>query len=519
MGQMIGSAGCNTKRMAMDKASQDYASHGGASRAEVARTRARFLALVDEAIDQKRLRRLLLSRPSHRMVAPGIGDEGPVLQKVLIKPVRVREGVRLDISWQYDTRNQNECLPFDEARARIAQLLDGQMQAALLDGGTVEAELGYSKRGRPLFRSRKLKRDVPDTAGQEKGQPAVPKQQSDKDSFAHRDFVVESVKQTAMAASSEENDWMGVTDHNRARQYLIAIDRPWLKDLGVVSPKGVVVPSMARKWRQINRFVEILASAWQKNPAFEKLGRVGQPPVRIQDFGAGKGYLTFALHDHLSHTLGLQVETVGIERRTDLVTLCNRIARKNGMHGLRFEQGDILERRAAVSGLALRPASGAGAEALRTVRNAGFSSDSADIVIALHACDTATDDALYRGIDGKAAMLVCSPCCHKELRPQLLSPSPLQPILRHGIHLGQEAEMLTDGLRALLLEAEGYEAQVFEFISLEHTSKNKMILASRSEHPRPADEVLAEIDRIKQFYGIRTQHLDALLHADRAGVA
>ena len=108
-------------------------------------------------------------------------------------------------------------------------------------------------------------------------------------------------------------------------------------------------------------------------------------------------------------------------------------------------------------------------------------------------------------------MLVCSPCCHRELRPQLKAPAPLDALLRHGIHLGQEAEMLTDGLRALLLETQGYEAQVFEFISPEHTGKNKMILGNRTGRARDADAVRAEIEALKRFYGIRTQRLDGLL--------
>ena len=116
---------------------------------------------------------------------------------------------------------------------------------------------------------------------------------------------------------------------------------------------------------------------------------------------------------------------------------------------------------------------------------------------------------------GGAAVILCSPCCHKELRPQLLSPHPLRPILKHGVHLGQQAEMLTDGLRAMLLDACGYDTQVFEFISLEHTNKNKMILAVKRPNAKPADEVWKQIDEIKGFYGIRDQCLETLLKADR----
>ena len=142
----------------------------------------------------------------------------------------------------------------------------------------------------------------------------------------------------------------------------------------------------------------------------------------------------------------------GVELRADLVAFCNGVAERCGCAGLRFVAG--------------RPAQRSRPTAV-------------DVMIALHACDTATDHAIDLGVRAGAAVLVCSPCCHKELRPQLARPRLLSGLLRHGIHLGQEAEMVTDSMRALLLETCGYEAQVFEFVSLEHTSKNKMILARR----------------------------------------
>lgn len=321
-----------------------------------------------------------------------------------------------------------------------------------------------------------------------------------------------------------------LADHNRQRRYPVDINRPYLVDLGIVGRTGALVPAMARKWRQINKFVEIVAQAWQHNTLASQVGRAGQPPLRIRDYGAGKGYLTFALYDHLTHALGLQVEMVGIERRADLVALCNRLAQRHGLSGLRFEKGDILQAcevaevapgtaagGTAVTGIAdgraVAGVAGVGADAEQSRDSGATASDgtAVDIVIALHACDTATDDALFQGIRQRAAMLVCSPCCHRELRPQLKAPAPLDALLRHGIHLGQEAEMLTDGLRALLLETQGYEAQVFEFISPEHTGKNKMILGNRTGRARDAEAVRAEIEALKRFYGIRTQRLDGLL--------
>nr|MBA3479130.1 SAM-dependent methyltransferase [Lautropia sp.] len=225
--------------------------------------------------------------------------------------------------------------------------------------------------------------------------------------------------------------------------------------------------------------------------------------LRLVDFGAGKGYLTFALHDYLQAMPDVTVQTTGIELRGELVKSCNDTVAALDIEGLAFRQGDIGSYRGGTGGSNGDGGSGG------TSGEASF-----DVMIALHACDTATDDAIHQGIRAGAAIIMCAPCCHKQLRPQLLSPHPLRPILQHGIHLGQEAEMLTDGLRALLLDASGYDTQVFEFISLEHTSKNKMILAVKRSVPREAGPVLAQIGEIKAFYGIREQRLESLLLAD-----
>jgi Methyltransferase domain len=134
-----------------------------------------------------------------------------------------------------------------------------------------------------------------------------------------------------------------------------------------------------------------------------------------------------------------------------------------------------------------------------------------DVMIALHACDTATDVAMHHGLRAGARLMLCAPCCHKQLRGQLQPPSALRPLFKHGIHLGQEAEMLTDGLRALLLEGQGYDCQVFEFVSLEHTQKNKMIQAVwRPDAARDA-QALQQVAELKRFWSVRDQALEALL--------
>ena len=466
----------------------------------------RFLALVREAIGTRTLQRLVLSRPARMMLPPGFVDEGPVLQRVRIRPVRLRGGVKLAFGWQYDTRDQTDNLPLDEAQVRIAGLL-GDMRSALLETSVLTAELGFGKRGTPLFR---MKRHVAAGGagdGRENWQQGTGaltqlRRASRAGHLTSGDDVpMDTRPGHARSMAADDDGWGALDTQNRQRRYPVGIDRPFLVDLGLVGRSGALVPAMARKWRQINKFVEIVAQAWQRTALCGQVGGAGQQPLRIRDYGAGKGYLTFALHDHLTHQLGLQVETVGVERRADLVALCNRLAQKNGMAGLRFEKGDILRAGDAPQGLQ------EGQEGLQGLR------EDVHVIIALHACDTATDDALWQGIRQQAAMLVCSPCCHRELRPQLQAPAPLTALLRHGIHLGLEAEMLTDGLRALLLETQGYEAQVVEFISPDDTGKNRMILGCRTGRARPAAEARAEIDALKAFYGIRHQRLDALLQA------
>ncbi len=270
--------------------------------------------------------------------------------------------------------------------------------------------------------------------------------------------------------------------HDREKHRHLELDRPFWDDLGLSHElKGVrtLVPAMSRKWKQINHFIEVFGAALKSSRL------AGNAAVHVADFGSGKGYLTFAIYDWL-RTQAKDAHVAGIELREDMVTLCTTAAARHNLQGLSFEQGDVRS----------------------------YTPERLDVMIALHACDTATDYAIHLGLRAGAAIIMCSPCCHKQLRPQMASPAVLRPLLQHGIHLGQEAEMVTDGLRALLLEAEGYDTQVFEFVALEHTSKNKMILAVKRPQALNAArraELLTQIAEIKGFYGVREQALETLL--------
>jgi hypothetical protein len=262
------------------------------------------------------------------------------------------------------------------------------------------------------------------------------------------------------------------TTHDRAKHHVIPADAPWLRALGVTNERGQPREGMADKFRQIQKFAELLqhliADAF---PA----GAAGAP-LQIVDMGSGKGYLTFAI----AALLGDRAVVRGVEVRSDLVDLCNRVARDVGLDSrLTFAAGAIND--AAIG--------------------------ACDILIALHACDTATDDALARGISAGATLLVVAPCCQKELRSQLTAPPVLADALRHGIFQERQSEFVTDALRAQLLEWAGYHAKVFEFISTEHTAKNVMITASKAPGPSRAEARANHIRDFAGFYGIRSQRL------------
>lgn len=265
--------------------------------------------------------------------------------------------------------------------------------------------------------------------------------------------------------------------HDRKKEHAIAGAATFLQALGVTNPAGEPRPGMADKLRQIQRFVEVLGHLVEASPLREKR------ELRVLDMGAGKGYLTFATREFF-HARRVAAEITGVETRADLVELTNRTAVGVGFDNLRFVRGTIAE----------------------------YSADlPADLLIALHACDTATDDAIHRGIRAGAALIVTAPCCHKEIRQQIQLPPVLRDVLRHGILCQREAEIVTDGIRALLLEMHGYKAEVFEFVSSDHTGKNLLIAATKRLQPLAADPLRQRLHELLDFYGLREQKLAHLL--------
>lgn len=263
-------------------------------------------------------------------------------------------------------------------------------------------------------------------------------------------------------------------DHDKSKNRLIAPEGKYLQALSITDASGKVLKTSQDKYRQINRYVEILAPLIKADKA-----------AKIVDMGSGKGYLTFALYDYLVKNMGLASKVVGVEFREDMVNLCNKIAKESGFDNLSFEQG--------------------------TIEN--YNAKDTDILIALHACDTATDDAIAKGIKAEAELIVVAPCCHKQIRREIEAGkvhNDLDFLVRHGIFMERQAEMVTDGIRALILEYFGYSVKVFEFISDAHTPKNVMIVGTKNIKSRN-EKILQKIKDAKTYFGIGQHHLEKIL--------
>ena len=269
-------------------------------------------------------------------------------------------------------------------------------------------------------------------------------------------------------------------EHDRTKKRLIQpTEKSYLHELKITDVAGNVYKNAQDKYRQINHYVDILSSLIKELPT-DKL-------KKVVDMGSGKGYLTFALYDYLTNVLKLNPSVIGVEFRPDMVELCNGIVQKTGFTNLSFAQGTIED----------------------------YDSTNTNILIALHACDTATDDAIYKGITAQADLIVVAPCCHKQIRREMeknKAKNELDFLTKYGIFLERQAEMVTDGIRALVLEYFGYKTKVFEFISDAHTPKNVLVVGIKGKtNLKKQAEILEKIKATKAYFGIGFHHLERLL--------
>lgn len=360
-------------------------------------------------------------------------DHSSDLNNIFVKPVMIREQLMISFVFRHKTKDITKNFDLISAKMEISHLLTNNFNQGFLATTTNDYQLLIGKKD-----SAKL------------------------------------LKKEASSASAPS------FSHDKVKPRIIGTGT-YLMALGILNKEGKVKPDMQDKYRQINKYVEIVDSIIKDIPLPEL--------VKVADMGAGKGYLTFAMYDYLTSKLQKQVEMTGVELRHELVDTCNTIAKESHFEGLKFVQGAIEK-----------------SDIPQT-----------DILIALHACDTATDEAIFKGIKMGAEVIVCSPCCHKQVRRDLETSGVLSEITQFGILAERQAEILTDTIRALMLEAYGYRTNVAEFVATEHTPKNLIISAVKKKlNPKhqifPDPEVIKSIEELKKLFNLRSHYLQELFH-------
>ena len=267
-------------------------------------------------------------------------------------------------------------------------------------------------------------------------------------------------------------------EHDKQKVRLINPANPWWYQLGLTTREGKITADMQHKFKQIYKYAEIVESLI-KPMKFDGT-------VHIADMGAGKGYLTFALYELLTQRLNMDVDIKGVEIRPDLVLKINEIIKSSNLKGMEFVESSI----------------------------EAYHPDKLDVLIALHACNTATDDAIASGIKAGAELIVCAPCCHKQIRQEMERSGKVDFITRYGIFLERQAVMITDTIRALILEYFGYKTQIMEFIEMEHTPKNVLLVGKKTSKNAKDPKILQQIAELKAQYGIRMHYLETILLLD-----
>lgn len=256
--------------------------------------------------------------------------------------------------------------------------------------------------------------------------------------------------------------------HNRKKTYILqeGCKVPFLVDLGVMTTEGKIVSSKYDKFKQINRYLEFIEDVLPSLPK--------DKPLRIIDFGCGKSYLTFATYYFLSELRGYDVNMIGLDLKEDVIEHCNELSKSYGYDKLLFMRGDI----------------------------ANYSQDDpVDMVITLHACDTATDYAMAKAVAWGAKVILSVPCCQHELNRQIKS-DVMKPIFKYGLIQERMAALITDGMRARLLEEFGYKVQVMEFIDMEHTPKNILIRAVKEKDTKPGEKSIQSYEQLREFFQV-----------------
>lgn len=373
-----------------------------------------FFEKISESFNNETFVKITLSKPAYK-------SDG--LLNVYVRLIEIKGEQQLSFTYHYQTNDQVKNYNLKGAQEEINKLLDGKFRAAILFTLDEDFTLQLSKKGKVSTRT------------------------------THPSFK-NKPPQT----------------HDKPKTKRAALGK-YLTLLGVCDESGMVIPKMADKFKQINKYLEIIEGLIKNTKLPNE--------ARIVDMGSGKGYLTFALYDYLVNQRKIDVKITGIELRQELVDFCNETAKKCGFENLKFEAKPIEQYNKKI-----------------------------DVLIALHACDTATDDAIYKGLTSNSELIITAPCCHKQIRQQLKGKEQQNPILKYGIFKERQYEMVTDTLRALIMEKHQYNTNIFEFISNEHTRKNVMLVGTKSSKKADLENLNSKIEAIKSEYGIEEHYLE-----------
>ncbi len=341
--------------------------------------------------------------------------------KIKIRPILVKKKILCQVTKTVGAKELHSNVGVEEAAALLAGVAGNPFRQIEVTGEPGKLTILASKKGKlSVLKHRAAKANIP-------GQAA--------------EVSAQDIRQDTGTDKNAEPQ-----THNRQKNYCLpeGVPVPFLVELGVMTKQGKVVAQKYDKFRQINRYLEFVEDIVPSLPKNRE--------ISIIDFGCGKSYLTFALYYYLHEQKGFDVRITGLDLKQDVIDVCNRLARDFGYDKLQFLHGDI----AAYGG----------------------ENERVDMVVTLHACDTATDYALSKAVKWGAQVIFCVPCCQHELNRQIKCEE-LQPVLKYGLLKERMAALITDGLRADMLEEAGYRTQILEFIDMEHTPKNILIRAVR----------------------------------------
>ena len=411
----------------------------------------KFINKLESSLKDGSFVKLTLSKPRVEAHGRASSDEYKDLRNVYVKPIILRNEKMYSFTYRYERRDETKNYDAKQSLEVITNLISEIFLNASLFSLTEDVTLLISKKGKATVMTKVVKEQ------------------------------------------REQN-----VEHDKIKNRLINPENPWWFKLGLTTRDGKVTADMQHKFKQICKYVEIVDGV-MKNVKFD--GK-----IRIADMGAGKGYLTFALYEYLTQKCKYDIQMEGVEIRPDLVMKINEIIKESDMKDFRFVESSIEDYKTQCHNVT-RSQSDKDSATLRLCDSATL-----DILIALHACNTATDDAIIKGIESNAKLIICAPCCHKQIRQEMEKSKVVDAITRYGIFMERQAVMITDTIRALIMEYFGYKTQVMEFIEMEHTPKNVLLVGRKAGELSTEDKerILNEIKSLKERYGIERHYLEKI---------